>query len=63
MQANIKRLIRSHLKLPAVAMLEQAKSLSGSQVSLDTMTKAPNDGKRLFGASYGIDWYQINSFN
>ena len=44
-------------------MLEQAKSRSVGQVTVHTMTKAPNDGKRLFGASYGIDWYQINSFN
>jgi len=44
-------------------MLEQARSRSGSQVEVNIMTKAPNDSKRLFGASYGIDWYQINSFN
>jgi len=44
-------------------MLEQAKSRSAGQIASNMMTKAPNDSKRLFGASYGIDWYQINSFN
>ena len=44
-------------------MLEQAKSRSGGQFAVSMMTKAPNDSKRLFGASYGIDWCQINSFN
>jgi len=44
-------------------MLEQAKSRSGGHIAANIMTKAPNDSKRLFGASYGIDWYQINSFN
>jgi len=44
-------------------MLEQAKSRSASQYAVNIMTKATNDSKRLFGASYGIDWYQINSFN
>ena len=44
-------------------MLEQVKSHSGGQVAANIMTKAPNDSKRLFSASYGIDWYQINSFN
>jgi hypothetical protein len=44
-------------------MLEQAKSRSEGQDATSIMTKAQNDSKRLFGASYGIDWYQINSFN